>query len=69
MELLIFTAFCLLVICILLIMAVLKQQITIFDLNEKLAISDQEYIDLFNENLLLSGNSDYLEVSSKFKND
>lgn len=68
MELLIFTAFCLLVICILLIMAVLKQQITIFNLNEKLAISDQEYIDLFNENLLLSGNSDDLEVSSEFKN-
>lgn len=69
MELLILTAFCLLVICVLLMRTVLKQEITIFNLNEKLAISDQEYIDLFNENLLLSGSYDDLEVSSKFKND
>ena len=69
MELLILIAFCLLVICILLMRTVLKQEITIFNLNEKLAISDQEYIDLFNENLLLSGSYDDLEVSSKFKND
>ena len=69
MELLILIAFCLLVICILLMRTVLKQQITIFNLNEKLAISDQEYIDLFNENLLLSGSYDDLEVSSEFKND
>ena len=69
MELLILIAFCLLVICILLMRTVLKQEITIFNLNEKLAISDQEYIDLFNENLLLSGSYEDLEVSSKFKND
>lgn len=68
MELLILTAFCLLVICILLMLTVLKQEITIFNLNEKLAISDQEYIDLFNENLLLTGHSNDLEVSSEFKN-
>lgn len=68
MELLILTAFCLLVICILLMRTVLKQEITIFNLNEKLAISDQEYIDLFNENLLLTGHSNDLEVSSEFKN-
>lgn len=67
MKLLILTAFCLLVICILLMRTVLKQEITIFNLNEKLAISDQEYIDLFNENLLLTGHSNDLEVSSEFK--
>lgn len=62
MELLILTAFCLLVICLLLMRTVLKQEITIFNLNEKLAISDQEYIDLFNENLLLSDKITDLKV-------
>ena len=54
MELLILTAFCLLVICILLMRTVLKQEITIFDLNDKLNISDYEYISLFGENRKLS---------------
>ena len=44
----------LIVLCILLMRRIIKQEIIIFDLNDKLNISDGEYIDLFNVNLGLS---------------
>lgn len=46
--------FCIFILCILLMRRVLKHEITIFDLNDKLNLSDKEYVDLFNENIKLS---------------
>jgi len=44
----------LIVICILLMRRVLKLECQVFDLNDKLNISDYEYISLFGENRKLS---------------
>jgi len=59
---------CLFVICILLMRVLLKREITIFDLNEKLNLSDQEYIDLFNENLKLTEKISELKLMKRIKN-
>jgi len=44
----------LIVLCVLLLRKIIKQEIIIFDLNDKLNISDYEYISLFGENRKLS---------------
>jgi hypothetical protein len=46
--------FALVALCILLMRRILKLEYSNFDLNEKLNISDQEYISLFDENTKLS---------------
>lgn len=52
-ELLIITVL-LLIACVLLMRSFVNQKIKIEDLNEKLNLSDQEYIDLFNENVKMA---------------
>ena len=54
--------FCIFILCILLMRRVLNHEITIFDLNDKLNLSDKEYVDLFNENIKLSEEIDDLKV-------
>ena len=54
--------FCIFILCILLMRIVLNHEITIFDLNDKLNLSDKEYVDLFNENIKLSEEIDDLKV-------
>lgn len=44
----------LIVLCVLLMRRVLKLECQVFDLNDKLNLSDGEYVDLFNVNLGLS---------------
>lgn len=39
-----------------------------FDLNEKLNLSDEEYISLFNENLKLAEELDTMKVLKRIKN-
>jgi len=51
---LIISVIALIVLCVLLMRRILKQEIIIFDLNDKLNISDYEYICLFGENRKLS---------------
>ena len=51
---LIISVIALIVLCILLMRRVLKLECQVFDLNDKLNISDYEYISLFGENRKLS---------------
>lgn len=44
----------LIVLCIVLMLKIIKQEYVIYDLNDKLNLSDGEYVDLFNVNLGLS---------------
>ena len=44
----------LIALCLLLMRRILKLEYQVFDLNEKLNLSDAEYIDLFDENIKLS---------------
>lgn len=46
--------FALMILCISLMRRIIKLEYSNFDLNERLNLSDEEYIDLFNENLKLS---------------
>jgi hypothetical protein len=57
----------LVVICIVLMRLILKQENTIFDLNEKLNISDMEYMDIFDSNLKLSEEIVLLKELKRFK--
>lgn len=70
----IFTFF-IFILCILLMRRVLMHEITIFDLNdtiselnEKLNLSDKEYIDLFTENMKISEELSSLRVLERIKN-
>ena len=42
------------VLCVLLMRRILKLEYQVYDLNERLNLSDEEYIDLFSENTKLS---------------
>ena len=44
----------LMVLCVLLMRRILKLEYQVYDLNERLNLSDEEYIDLFSENTKLS---------------
>ena len=44
----------LMVLCVLLTRRILKLEYQVYDLNERLNLSDEEYIDLFSENTKLS---------------
>lgn len=44
----------LIALCVVLMMKIIKQEYVIYDLNERLNLSDGEYVDLFNENTKLS---------------
>ena len=46
--------FALMVLCVLLMRRILKLEYQVYDLNDKLNISDGEYVDLFNTNIELS---------------
>ena len=44
----------LIVLCVLLMRRILKLEYAVFDLNDRLQLSDMEYVDLYNVNLKLS---------------
>jgi hypothetical protein len=58
----------LILLCILLMRRILKLEYQVFDLNDKLNISDGEYIDLFETNLQLSEEIELLSEFEKIKN-
>jgi len=51
---LIVSVIALIALCIVLMLKIIKQEYVIYDLNDKLNLSDGEYVDLFNVNLGLS---------------
>lgn len=51
---LIITVIALILLCLLLMRRILKLEYQVFDLNDKLNLSDMEYLDLFDVNLRLS---------------
>jgi cell division protein FtsB len=54
----------LMVLCVLLMRRILKLEYQVYDLNEKINISDEEYVDLFETNLQLS---EEIEILTEFK--
>jgi hypothetical protein len=63
----IFTA-SLVIICILLMRRILIKENTIFELNDKLNLSDKEYVYLFNENLKLVEKIADLKLMNRIQN-
>ena len=60
--------FCLAVLCILLMRRITIIEEQKFELNEKLNLSDQEYIDLFKENVKISKELSTLRVLKRIQN-
>lgn len=46
--------FSLMILCVIMMRKIINQEVKIFDLNERLNLSDEEYIDLYDVNLKLS---------------
>lgn len=59
--------FALMALCILLMRKILKLEYAVFDLNEKLNLSDEEYVDLFNVNLELTEEVELLTEFQKIR--
>ena len=58
----------LLIACVLLMRSFVNQKIKIEYLNEKLNLSDEEYVDLFKENIKISDELSSLRVLERIKN-
>jgi hypothetical protein len=58
----------LMVLCVLLMRRILKLEYQVFYLNEKINVSDEEYVDLFETNLQLSEEIELLSEFEKIKN-